>query len=109
MEVKAAPGSATPSPYQHQARRQYQFFANVEQVKASAVHQFRRVHILPRNQDEQIQEKPPGKQKGEIERSDSPRAVILFNMRLDGHGGHHRYNVQKKNHVPDKWIWRLMP
>ena len=76
MEVDAAPRSLAPPPHQNQARRQHEFFADIEQVKTSAVHRFRRVHILPRDHDKQIEKQPPRKQKREIESSDSDRAII---------------------------------
>ena len=109
MEVEATPRSATPSPYQHQACRQRQFFANIEQVETPAVHDLNGVHVLPGNHDKEVEEKPPREQKCEIEGSDSERATILLNMGLECHCCHHRNNVQEKNHVPDKWIRRLMP
>src|ERR1700732_5063166 len=108
MKVKAAPRSAAAPPYQHQACRQDQFFPYVEQVKTSAVYGFNRVHILPGDDDKEIQEKPPRKQKGEVERSNSESAIILLNMRLHCHCSHHGNDVQKENHVPDKRIRRLM-
>ncbi len=109
MKVNASPGPAAPPPHQQQSRRQHQFFANVKQIKTSAVHGFDRVHILPGNHDEEIQKQPPRQQQREIERSNSHRAIILLHMRLDRHRRHHRNNVQKENYIANKRIRRLVP
>ena len=76
MKVDAPPGSAAPPPHQNQARREHQFFADVKQIKAPAVHGFDGVHVLPRNHDEEIKKQPPRQQQSEIERPDSYGAII---------------------------------
>ena len=108
VEVDASPRSAAAPPHHDQTRRQHEFFADVEQVKTPAIHDFNGVHILPRNDDEEIKEQPPRQQQGEIKRSDSYRAITLLNMRFNRHRSHHRNNMKEENDIADKWIRRLM-
>ena len=65
--------------------------------------------VLPGNDDEQMQEQPPGEQQGEVERAHAHGAVLLSHVRLNCDGGHHGNDVQKKNHVANEGIRRLMP
>ena len=91
-----------------QASGQHQFIAEVKQVKTSTVNLYRKLHVLPRDHNKEIQKQPPGQQQGKIERSSTDCMILLSLMRLNRNSCHHGHNVQEKNHVAAKRIGYLM-
>ena len=99
IRVHQPPRAFGPQPQRRQSSDNDHVLDVRHQIVVEVVLPFRRQRVHPREDDEDVQEGPPGEQRHEIEIAEAKLQLALPAVRLQSECRHDRYAAEEENNV----------